>query len=109
MSKGSFFDTSKYVFYRFFFIFSFLQKLFRSFHTFGKPCRVSSLNMDQSCNMDHRHNSLDIAAGEVKLATFDALAPRLSAPWTQWMYCCVCVSGDYFAILSQFDEDFWVW
>jgi len=36
--------------------------------------RVSSLNMD------HRHNSLDIAASEVKLATFDALAPRLSAP-----------------------------
>jgi len=27
--------------------------------------RVSSLNMDQSCNMDHRHNSLEIAASEI--------------------------------------------
>jgi len=37
MSKGSFFDKSKYVFYRFL-IFSFLQKLFRGFHTFDKLC-----------------------------------------------------------------------
>jgi len=37
MSKGSFFNKLKYVFYRFF-IFSLLQKLFRGFHTFGKPC-----------------------------------------------------------------------
>jgi len=36
MSKSSFFDKSKYVFYRFL-IFSFLQKLFRGFHTFSKP------------------------------------------------------------------------
>jgi len=37
MSKGSFFDKSKYVFYHFL-IFSLLQKLFRGFHTFGEPC-----------------------------------------------------------------------
>jgi len=33
------FDKSKYVFYCFF-IFSFLQKLFRGFYTFGKPCII---------------------------------------------------------------------
>jgi len=37
MSKGNFFDKSKYLFYRFL-IFSFLEKLLRSFHTFGKFC-----------------------------------------------------------------------
>jgi len=37
MSQGSFFELSKYVFYRFL-IFLFLQKLFRGFHTFDKFC-----------------------------------------------------------------------
>jgi len=47
MSKGSFFDKSKCVFYHFL-IFSFLQKLFRGFHTFGKSYIVVKITYSQN-------------------------------------------------------------
>jgi len=64
--------------------------------------------MDQSYNMDHRHNSLDIAASEVKLATFDALAnsPATHCPLNSECTAAFVSVATIFVILSQFDEDF---